>query len=172
MSMAYMAKPKRNISEADRAAAKRLRAIWAEFKKKTRLSQETAASRIGISQAAFSQYLRCEIALNTDITAKFAQLLGVKPDAIRTDRDFSGLKLEQPSTAYQSGLSDEALDVAFTWQSLPPHRRRAFRDSLFLECAVAKHFPWLQVGKPDGDYEAFERRLEKAAKTVQLKLAL
>ena len=40
---------------------------------------------MGISQSAFSQYLNGKMALNTDTTLKFADVLGIKPTDIRAD---------------------------------------------------------------------------------------
>ena len=54
MSIAYMENTNRTITDADREAAKRLRDLWSTFKKTNKLSQEKAAARIDMTQAAFS----------------------------------------------------------------------------------------------------------------------
>jgi hypothetical protein len=76
---------KRNITAADREAAKKLRDLWANHQARTGETQEQAGELIGLSQAAFSQYLNCDIALNPRITLKFARHLGVHPSSIRAD---------------------------------------------------------------------------------------
>jgi len=76
---------KRNITAADREAAKKLRNLWASHQDRTGETQEQAGEAIGLSQAAFSQYLNCDIALNPRITLKFARHLGIHPSVIRPD---------------------------------------------------------------------------------------
>lgn len=105
MSIANMASTKRTITDEDRAAARRLRGYWHDYKQRNKgISQENAGSRIGFSQAVFSQYLLCTIPLGFEATVKFARLLGVKPEEIRPDMDFSGVvsgeKLQQQMAKY------------------------------------------------------------------------
>ena len=73
----------RQITAADRENAQRLRAIWNAKKKQLELNQVKAAAKLGFRyQSTVSQYLNCNIALNTDVILKFAQLLEVDPARI------------------------------------------------------------------------------------------
>lgn len=158
-----MAKSKRNITEADRAAAKKLRALWDEYKKKTRISQETAASRLGMSQAAFSQYLRCDIAMGTDALLGFAGFFSVSPSSIRADfgHDLPHT-LQQQRTPYHVGISLEASEVARAFDALPKARQHIVREYIFLEAIIARKMPWLIRGRPaGGTYQEFERGVER-----------
>ena len=104
---------RRIITDADVAAAGRLRALWKVYKEKTNDTQEEAGAKIGLSQAAFSQYLNATIALNTDVVLKFAQLFGVHPRNIRPDIDelFRGVEIET--------LSREVASIAKALDALP-----------------------------------------------------
>ena len=73
----------RIITDADKDAAKRLRAIWESKKQELKLTQVTVAEEIGTSQSAISQYLNGTIALNTDAVIVFAKLLQCEPKDIR-----------------------------------------------------------------------------------------
>jgi SOS-response transcriptional repressor LexA len=73
----------RIITDADKDAAKRLRAIWESKKQELKLTQVTVADEIGTSQSAISQYLNGTIALNTDAVLVFAKLLQCEPKDIR-----------------------------------------------------------------------------------------
>ena len=73
----------RIITDADKDAAKRLRAIWESKKQELKLTQVTVADEIGTSQSAISQYLNGTIALNTDAVLVFAKLLQCAPKDIR-----------------------------------------------------------------------------------------
>jgi transcriptional regulator with XRE-family HTH domain len=59
-------------------------------------------------------------------------------------------------------LSPEALDIARAWLKLKEPRRVFYRDSLYLEAAIGSLYPWLTIGKPEGDgYDAWERQVER-----------
>lgn len=58
--------------------ATRLKAAWVAFKDANDINQEEAASRLGITQSAFSQYINGRIPLNVDKLMSFANLLGVE----------------------------------------------------------------------------------------------
>jgi len=73
----------RIITDADKDAATRLRAIWESKKQELKLTQVTVADEIGTSQSAISQYLNGTIALNTDAVIVFAKLLQCEPKDIR-----------------------------------------------------------------------------------------
>ncbi len=162
-----MQKHNRTITAKDREAAARLSALWADYKKKNPgVSQETAGAKLKYSQAVFSQYLHCKIALGTDAVRKFAGLFGVDPGAIRPElagtppHRATVLAAAEESPAY--GLDPEALEIARAWSALPAARRQCIKESIFLEAAVSTLYPWLSVGRPaTRSYEEFERRVEK-----------
>jgi SOS-response transcriptional repressor LexA len=72
----------RKITSDDRLRAQNLRRLWLLKKTDLELTQVKAASILGITQASFSQYLNCVIALNTDMVLKMAALLHVAPGEI------------------------------------------------------------------------------------------
>jgi transcriptional regulator with XRE-family HTH domain len=113
---------RRIITAADLAAAGQLRALWAIYKDKTGDTQERAGARIGLSQAAFSQYLKATIALNTEAALKFAQLFGVHPREIRPDIDLLLRNVEVQT------LSREAANIAKAIDALPPEPRVEILD--------------------------------------------
>lgn len=80
--------PKRSLSAADKAAAKRLHAIWQAIPKDRRPSQtamgEMFPGETG-SQSLVSQYMLGRIALNYRAVKIFARALNVPETAIRTD---------------------------------------------------------------------------------------
>jgi hypothetical protein len=67
----------RSITHRDRETAARCKSVWQRKKRELELTQAIAAKHLGISQASFSQYLSCTIALNTDMVLKLAALLRV-----------------------------------------------------------------------------------------------
>ena len=78
-----MAPKSRPLSEEDKIAASNLREVWALRKNLLGLTQEKAAEQLGYAtQSAVSQYLRGDIALNTEAVLKFAKLLRVSPGMI------------------------------------------------------------------------------------------
>jgi phage repressor protein C with HTH and peptisase S24 domain len=101
---------KGNLSETDRAAAKRLRNLWDVKKRALHLTQEKAAAILGFStQGAVSQFLNGTTRLNTDATLGFAKLLQVAPEEIRPELDLG----PAPPTllAAASPSSAESIDV-------------------------------------------------------------
>ena len=171
-----MSKTKRIITDADRAAARELTRQWVEYKKKNPgITQEKAGSRIGFSQAVFSQYLLCTIPLGTDAIIKFAKLFNIAPSDIRSDIDPlasttpSRHQLSEPQRTYQN-IPDEAIEIARAWLALPAARRSAIRDQIFIEAAVAHHIPWLRIGAPTANtYAEFEKKLGASAKKTTAK---
>lgn len=159
-------KPRRNISEADRAAAKRLRDLWASYRKAhPDLSQDKAGATIGFSQAVFSQYLRCIIPLGLAATIKFGRLFGVPPETIRPD--MVGLVDKMPKTARQpqadyAVVGPQAREIAIAWSKLSPGMQEVFRELLFVHAFIEKKYPWLRKGKPKGaGYDNWERHQEQ-----------
>lgn len=86
-----MAKPrkthKRTITDADRRAATRLRALWDATPKERRGTQADAAAAWGdhANQSLISQYLRGDLALNYAALLFFSGYLGCSPEQIRDD---------------------------------------------------------------------------------------
>lgn len=72
-------------SEADIAAAKRMRAIWEAIPRINRPTQDQLADALDTNQSAVSQYLNGLIPLNFKATLIFAKELGCRPEEIRTD---------------------------------------------------------------------------------------
>ncbi|CAH1387049.1 helix-turn-helix domain-containing protein [Candidatus Nitrotoga sp. M5] len=71
-------KTKKEPSNEDKAAAKRLSELWAEYKQLNKsATQEKSASDIGMTQSAFGQYLRGELPFGLEVTFKFANLFKV-----------------------------------------------------------------------------------------------
>jgi predicted transcriptional regulator len=81
-----MGSRKRTLTDADRRAATKVRALWADYQKKhPGVSQEKAAELAGMGQSAFSQFLRGTVPMRVAPVLKFAQLFGVDPREIRHD---------------------------------------------------------------------------------------
>lgn len=86
----------RTITTADVANAKRLNALWRAKKAELGLTQTTAAQKLGYkAQSMVSMQLKGEVALNTDATLKWAQLLRVNPGDI--DPTLGSLNFSQPT---------------------------------------------------------------------------
>lgn len=171
-----MKKTNRNITEADKRAASRLSELWRVYKKKNPgESQESIGSRAEMTQSAVSQYMRGAIPLNLEAVLKFAALFNVPPATIRDDipelakHTVLPLLVKQPPARYDN-LSSDALDIAKAWSLLPAGRRQCIKDQIFLEAAVIKHFPWFQMGRPQGEtYNEFERRIETSVAALRKK---
>ncbi|MCD9096161.1 S24 family peptidase [Luteimonas fraxinea] len=85
-----MSKPHvRKITEADIRAASRLKSIWEEMPRGERPTQQTLADSWDgdgeANQSLISQYMNGKIALNYRALLFFARMLGVAPEAIRSD---------------------------------------------------------------------------------------
>lgn len=77
---------KRKLTEADKRAAVKVRALWADYKKKnTGISQEVAAERADMTQSAFSQFVLGRVPMRMSPVLKLARLFGVPPTEIRDD---------------------------------------------------------------------------------------
>lgn len=81
-----MVQRQRILTEADKRAAAKVRALWADYQKKNPgISQDTAAAEAGMGQSAFSQFLRGAVAMRVTPVLKLAKLFGVDPSEIRDD---------------------------------------------------------------------------------------
>ena len=85
-----MAKPHtRNITDADRKAAERLKSIWLRIPRAERPTQQALADAWDVggeaNQSLISQYMTGRIALNYRAVLFFARQLGCEPEEIRSD---------------------------------------------------------------------------------------
>jgi transcriptional regulator with XRE-family HTH domain len=162
-----MAKRQRTLTDADRRAAAKVRGLWAEYQKKNPgVSQELAASRAGMGQSAFSQFLRGTVPMRVAPVLKFAKLFSVDPTEIRPDitalaysaaREVDTPHAAQPAATY-GGVSQEALAIARAFDALQPQSREFVREQVFIYTMIDKSFPWLRRGRPVGtSYEQFEQ---------------
>jgi transcriptional regulator with XRE-family HTH domain len=154
-------KSKRKITSTDLAAAEALKRLWDAYRKKhPNSSQETVASSdaLGMSQAAFSQYLRGTVAIGTNALLKFAAFFRVEPQSIRTDFKYGGTHEAAKNPQRYEALPNDALQIAEAYNRLPEARKHIVREYIYLEAIIAARMPWLIRGKPNGDtYEEWER---------------
>jgi transcriptional regulator with XRE-family HTH domain len=171
-----MAKRERVLTPADRRAAEKVRALWADYQKKNPgISQEVAAARAGMGQSAFSQFLRGSVPMRVAPVLKFAKLFRVEPTEIRPDITrlaYAGARVvEAPRVEEQRGeynVSDEALEIARAFDQLQPQAKEFIREQVFIYTVIDKQFPWLRHGKPIGKtYQAFERWHENNIATAR-----
>lgn len=106
-----MGSAKSKLSEADRAAQRNLRELWEAKKRTLGLTQEKVGELWGIGQAMVSHYLNGHTKLGVVATLRFSRLLGVRPQDIRPDFEYSDL--------VPGELTPEAIDLAVMWMSLP-----------------------------------------------------
>lgn len=84
MTIAYMAKSKRNITEEDLAAAKELRRLWEELQEKTgakgkRITEGDFVKDLDISQSMFNQLKSGNTTWSTDHVLMMSHLFKVPP---------------------------------------------------------------------------------------------
>ncbi len=79
---------------AEQTELEALNHYWKLHQKHTNETQQTAAEKIKIKQAAFSQYLNGTIKLNAIFILRMCRMMGVNPVEIRPSMTviFSGLK--------------------------------------------------------------------------------
>ena len=126
---------KRRITDSDLAAARRLSKLWDAYQERNKdATQEVAGAKIGLSQAAFSQYLKGTIPLNARATLKFAQLLGVHPTEIRPELEplLKGVDL--------STISQDAVTVGKVFDALPDCAKQETLDILLYKVDRSKTF--------------------------------
>lgn len=158
-----MAKRKRQLTEADKKAAGKVRELWAEFQKQNPgISQDTAAARAGMGQSAFSQFLLGRVPMRITPVLKLAKLFGVAPAEIREDLGdlpYSKASASQANVVREpEGVSEEAMEIARAFDQLQPQAREYIREQVFIYTVIDKQFPWLRHGKPIGrKYAEFEQ---------------
>lgn len=96
---------RRTISDADRAATARLRALWDAKAKALGITQDTVAEIMDASQGAVSQFMVGKIALNAKATLAFAKALEVDWREIRSDLPELRL-LQEEQGSYSAGWID------------------------------------------------------------------
>lgn len=107
----------RNITQHDLENAKRLQRLWTTRKRELGLTQIAAGKKLGCNQSMVSQLLSGRVALNTDHTLKWAQLLNVSPGDI--DPNLSGLgfstvalrRIKVPVLSALSGAATGAFEI-------------------------------------------------------------
>lgn len=163
-----MVKRHRNITDADRRAAEKVRDLWLSYQKSNPgVSQERAAALAGMGQSAFSQFLRGTVPMRVAPVLKFAKLFGVDPREIRADigelavqaarENPAALEAREPAAAY--GVSDEALEIAKAFDKLQPQSRVFIREQVFIYAVIDRSFPWLRHGRPvSKEYDKFEKK--------------
>lgn len=103
---------------ADQRAATKLRAIWDEFRKREKWTQETLAAAYGAStQGAISHYLTGRTPIGPVATLKFARIFRVLPTDIRDDFEFSIVPGDLPK---------DVIEAAIKLATLPANVRHDF----------------------------------------------
>lgn len=104
-----------NMTPADKAAAKRLMAIWNAKHRGLDLTQQRAGQLLGdISQGAVGHYLHGRMPLGLGAVQKFAGLLGVDPRSIRDDLPGMDLAMSQSMRGHAGMIASrrEALSLS------------------------------------------------------------
>jgi hypothetical protein len=137
-----MADARRTFTDADRAAQLRLRALWNAKKKALKLTHERAAEEFGgVTPGLISNYLNGRAALGKMAVIKFARILKVPPEDIRSDISF-GRQLHED-------VPQDVIEIAWKIASLPERVRKDLARTVDL---------LLQAS----NYEAFLENAEKA----------
>lgn len=153
---------RRELTEPEKAAAARLRELWAEKKGRhqaatgEKLSQASASLDLGFkSEGAFAQYLRGYIPLNVKQLLNFAHYLGVEPRDIYPElaATLDSNRYETPQQLLATGLF-EAREAKAIYKTTD-------RDLLI----AATHFLFTVIGM-----EVAERRGAEWTATTLLKL--
>jgi hypothetical protein len=136
-----------------------------QARRHAKLGQIELAKKSGVSQQTISKIER-GLQDSSAYTVQLATACGVRPEWLATGQQpMAPGELHMPSSVKQPApeyaeLPEPAVDIARTWLKLSPAQQQRFKDQLFLEAAITEHYPWLIVGRPNGDsYEEFERKL-------------
>lgn len=100
----------------------------------------------------------------TATVEKLASYLGVSVPDLRgtAKRDW------REATGRFSALSEEAIDLLAAWERLPPERRQAYKDFIFLEVFALAQMPWLKRGRPiKRSYDEYEKHMQSLAKMAE-----
>lgn len=77
--------PATGLTPEETAECQRLRAIWESRRRELRLTQETMAARLNMSQSNFSHFLLGRQKLNAELIIKAAEELQFKPGRVRRE---------------------------------------------------------------------------------------
>lgn len=83
----------RALTADDKAAAKTLRAMWAQHQRETGATQMSACDAMGMNQSSFSNYLREQNPIGRAALEKFSTYFGCAPGDIR--KEFIPMELIQ-----------------------------------------------------------------------------
>lgn len=130
-----------------------------------RVSQYELARQTGVPQPTIQRILSGESKdPKTATVDKLARFLGVDTPELRG----TSKKDWKEATGRFSALSEEAIDLLAAWERLPPERRQAYRDFIFLEVFALEQMPWLKRGRPvKRSYEEYERHMQSLAKMAK-----
>jgi hypothetical protein len=169
--------PGRNITDADRKAADRLRALWEAMPKGVRPTQQHLADQFpgDANQSLISQYMRGRIALNYRAVRFFAKALGVPESAIRTDLPEQVLNASVPApegknfsppSSHPTGLSEPILHEALTLLlfDLDHGGPRSTRSAFDLFMKLARRIDACGGRLPEEEQEAFEEQARARGK--------
>jgi transcriptional regulator with XRE-family HTH domain len=111
---------RRSLTDDELIMSKNLRRIWDKKKDKLGLTQEKAGYQFGCTQGAIGHYLNGKIPLNLRAQLKFAQILQVNATDINPRVDFLIGNLSE--------LSQDAINVAHSYDQLPPHFQSEIKE--------------------------------------------
>ena len=117
---------KRELTDAERESAARLRRIWERRRLSLGLTQEKVALACGWStQGAFAHYLTGKNPLNIDAVFRLARVLEVDPREIMPELHelLLGFFPELGAAGRAAPVGEEALRIALAIQSLPASDR-------------------------------------------------
>jgi transcriptional regulator with XRE-family HTH domain len=115
------------------------------------LTQKAVAEHLGIERESVGQWENGRTLPNSSKINELCRLLNTTPNVL--------FGFDEPGG---EALPAEAVEVARAWLKLKEPRRGFWRDSLYLEAAVSQLYPWLALGKPEGDgYDAWERQVQR-----------
>lgn len=106
----------RKITQADKEAARRLKALWKAKAAALGLTQALAAERLERSPGLISQYLNAHTALGPVATLKFARLLQCAPHDIRPDFSYG--------TLVPGEIPPDVVELAIKLSAVPESVRR------------------------------------------------
>jgi transcriptional regulator with XRE-family HTH domain len=144
-------------TEADIAAARRLRAEWDARAKSLGLTQDKMAAAMGGTQGLVSQYLRGTIPLNYRALLLFCEALGIDVETVRTDLPEQHLANPRFLSRRSNALRLDADKVATTTRALQivlARRGSALDLTQLLDAQLfVEAYTELEAmsGSPDGD---------------------
>ena len=133
-------------------------------RKHAKLTQKELESASGVSQKTISKIERGAQGSSSAIV-QLASACGVRPQWLATNdqpmiEPSAPPRLAQRPPQY-AALSDEAIDLARAWMSLPPERRECVRVQIFIEAVATSLHPYLRSGRPAAKaYADFEKSVQ------------